>query len=385
MARVVLEKLTKVFKGPQGQCVRAVDQVDLTVEDKELLVLLGPSGCGKTTLLRLVAGVEDLCHGNVLIDGKLMNHVEPRDRDVAMVFQKDALYPHLNVAQNIGFGLKLRKHGPVEIDRRVKEVAERLQLSDWLERKPHELSGGQRQRVALGRAIVRQPKVFLLDEPLSNLDRPMRSQMRAEIVKLHRELGATMIYVTHDQAEAMTLGDRIAVMKAGRIQQVDTALGVYERPGNVFVADFMGSHSMNLFSGRVAQRDGELVFEEKTPSAGMEAIRVKLGTEASLRLKEYSGKEIVLGLRAEDLVVSLNAQAATGRLLVQARVDLVEPIGSTTYIHASTPAHSLVARAEPLQRIALDEKISLKFDIGQAHFFDPASGSRIECGTRTGG
>src|SRR5436309_7043550 len=260
MARVVLENLSKRFTGPGGETIRALDKASLAIEERELLVLVGPSGCGKTTTLRLIAGLEEPTSGTVAIDGQVVNPVPPQDRDIAMVFQNYALYPHMSVYENMAFGLKLRKCPRAETDRRVKAAAELLGLTACLERKPQALSGGQRQRVALGRAIVRQPKVFLFDEPLSNLDPQMRAQMRAEISRLHRRLASTMIYVTHDPVEAMTLGERIAVMREGAIQQVAAPMELYRRPANLFVAGFIGWPPMNLFLGTVLEKGRALFF-----------------------------------------------------------------------------------------------------------------------------
>ena len=246
MARVVIENLTKVFKGLGGQVIRAVDNISLAAEDQEFLVLVGPSGCGKTTTLRLIAGLEEATHGTISIGGRIMNGVAPKDRDVAMVFQNYALYPHMSAYENMAFGLKLRRCPKAEIERRVNEAAELLGLNGCLKRQPHELSGGQRQRVAIGRAIVRRPRLFLFDEPLSNLDAPLRAQMRDEIARLHGQLGATIIYVTHDQVEAMTLGDRVVVMQRGVIQQVGEPEELYRRPANPFVAGFIGALPMNF-------------------------------------------------------------------------------------------------------------------------------------------
>ncbi len=297
VARVVIEHLTRFFQEPRGKRIRAVEDASLTVEDKELLVLVGPSGCGKTTTLRLIAGLDEPDAGAVFIDGLDMSHVAAKDRDIAMVFQNYALYPHMSAYENMAFGLKLRKLPRPETERRVKEAAEMLDLGDCLNRIPSDLSGGQRQRVAVGRAIVRRPKVFLFDEPLSNLDAQMRVQMRAEISRLHHRLAATMIYVTHDQGEAMTLGHRIAVMKTGVIQQVDEPLKLYGHPANLFVAGFIGSPPMNLFHGMVVRRGDGLFFQPKAgegaPAPAGIAIRLEDGTTA--RMGEWVGKPILLG------------------------------------------------------------------------------------------
>src|SRR5690554_686499 len=292
MASVTLERVTKRFGN-----VIAVDEASLEIRDKEFLVLVGPSGCGKSTTLRMVAGLEDVTEGNIYIGDRLVNDVPPKDRDIAMVFQNYALYPHMDVYNNMAFGLKLRKFPKSEIDRRVKEAARMLGIENLLDRKPKQLSGGQRQRVAVGRAIVREPKVFLMDEPLSNLDAKLRVQMRAELSKLHRRLEATVIYVTHDQTEAMTMGDRIVVMKDGFIQQVGAPLEVYEKPVNVFVAGFIGSPAMNFMEG-VLRRDGETYFIDaktfKLPIPAEKAASIK-------NLGKYVDKQVVLGIRPEDI------------------------------------------------------------------------------------
>src|SRR5436309_5695304 len=295
MARVVLQNLCKTFRGAKGEEVVAVRDANLVVEDKEFLVLVGPSGCGKSTTLRMIAGLEEISQGTISIDGRVVNDVEPKHRDIAMVFQNYALYPHMTVYENMAFGLKLRKFPRAETDQRVREAAEILGLKPYFDRLPKALSGGQRQRVAVGRAIVRKPKVFLFDEPLSNLDAHMRVQMRAEISKLHGRLGATMIYVTHDQVEAMTMGDRIVVMKDGIIQQVDEPIALYDNPKNMFVAGFIGSPPMNFFKGTIEQRSGGLWFVE----AG-NGFAVHVNDDMAKKLTGYVGRAVVFGSRPED-------------------------------------------------------------------------------------
>ena len=292
MAQVVLERLTKVFQGPGGEGIRAVDNLSLVVEDKELLALVGPSGCGKTTTLRLISGLEEPTSGTISLNGQVVNRLPPKDRDIAMVFQNHALYPHMSVYENMAFGLKLRHFPKAEIDQRVKEAAQILDLGACLDRKPAALSGGQRQRVALGRAIVRRPKLFLLDEPLSNLDAQTRLQLRAEIARLHTRIGSTMIYVTHDQVEALTLGQRVAVMKDGVIQQVADPMTLYRQPANLFVAGFIGSPPMNFFDGTVSAEKDALVFEEQRShgAALPQPITVLLDGVSALRLRGYLGK-----------------------------------------------------------------------------------------------
>jgi multiple sugar transport system ATP-binding protein len=378
MARVVLENLTKLFRGSQGEELCAVRDAGLAVEDQEFLVLVGPSGCGKSTTLRMIAGLEEVTRGTITIDGRVVNRVEPKDRDIAMVFQNYALYPHMTVAENMAFGLKLRKLPRDQIARRVTETADLLGLSGCLNRLPKTLSGGQRQRVALGRAIVRKPKVFLFDEPLSNLDAQMRAQMRVEISKLHQRLGATMIYVTHDQVEAMTMGDRIAVMNEGVIQQVADPLTLYHRPTNRFVAGFIGSPPMNFFHGSVAESAGSLVFLEQAqpnakPAGG---FALRLPAPAVRQLTACVGNRIVLGLRPESIGDGALANTSATEP-IEAMVEVVEPIGAETYLHLTTGMHTLVARVRSQSRPEVSRRLKLAFDMSQAHFFDPTTGAAI--------
>jgi multiple sugar transport system ATP-binding protein len=395
MARVVLEHLTKVFSGQKGENVRAVEDVNLTVEDKELVVLVGPSGCGKTTTLRLIAGLEDATSGSVSIDGQAMNGVAPKERDVAMVFQNHALYPHMTGYENMAFGLKLRRLPRPEIQKRVKEAAELLDLSDCLDRLPQALSGGERQRVALGRAIVRRPKVFLFDEPLSNLDAPMRGQMRAEIARLHSRLGATMIYVTHDQIEAMTLGQRIAVMNEGVIQQVGGPMEVYEHPANRFVAGFIGSPPMNFFNGTLVENGNGLCFQAE---GGEPSLKLQT-SNSKLQLRHYVGKRVVLGLRPESIrtqtagseakgtaggggveaaagslggIPALRGEAEAG-MVVEAVAEVVEALGPQTHLYLAREGHRFVARGQVSDHVRAGQRVSALFDLRAAHFFDPAT------------
>ena len=379
MARVVLEHLTKVFRGPGGEAIRAVDDASLTVEDKELLVLVGPSGCGKTTTLRLIAGLEEVTAGSVSIDGQIVNDVAPKDRNIAMVFQNHALYPHMSVYENLAFGLKLRKHPKVEIEQRVKQAAGILGLAACLDRKPAELSGGQRQRVAVGRALVRQPKVFLFDEPLSNLDANLRRQMRAEISRLHRQLAATMIYVTHDQVEALTLGDRIAVMKGGVIQQVAGPMNLYRNPANLFVAGFFGSPPMNFFPGTVVPKGNALFFQEQiaTGAAAPDPITLPLAEATAPRMDGYRGKKVILGIRPEDIASKTYVREAPPDRTVEAVAEIIQPMGSETYIYLAGGAHPFVARVPASDPVRVNQNISLVFDMRNAHFFDPASETAI--------
>ena len=372
MARVVIEHFYKNYKGPGREDIVAVSDANLVVEDGEFLVLVGPSGCGKSTVLRTIAGLEEITQGAISIDGQIVNDLPPQARDVAMVFQNYALYPHMTVFENMAFGLKLRKLPKLEIQQRVQEAAAILGLAPLLDRLPKALSGGQRQRVAVCRAIVRKPKVFLFDEPLSNLDAQMRVQMRTEISRLHARLGATMIYVTHDQAEAMTMGDRIAVMKDGIIQQVAEPLRLYQQPANLFVAGFIGSPPMNFFKGVLLQKGDMLYFAEQNGrniSAAQTILRVDAPQNS--RLAGYVGNPVVLGVRPENIANSLDeSQRENG---VAATVELVEPMGAETWLHLSTGAHRFIARVPAANKSAVNDQVSLTFDMAKAHFFDPVS------------
>ncbi|MDR1211074.1 MAG: sn-glycerol-3-phosphate ABC transporter ATP-binding protein UgpC, partial [Spirochaetaceae bacterium] len=331
MAKVELKSITKVYDGN----VKAVDNANIVVEDREFVVLVGPSGCGKSTTLRMVAGLEDITEGELYIDGELMNDVPPKDRNIAMVFQNYALYPHMTVYDNMAFGLKIKKVPKSEIDTRVHEAARVLDIEKFLDRKPKALSGGQRQRVAVGRAIVRNPKVFLFDEPLSNLDAKLRVQMRAELSDLHIRLNATMIYVTHDQVEAMTMANKIVVMKDGRVQQIGSPLHLYNYPVNKFVAGFIGSPPMNFLTVKVAEQGGSVILEEGTFS-------VRPGGEHAEYLKKYAGKEIYFGIRPEDL-----SYAGEGKEGIPVKITVVEPLGADIHLWLSTGTQPLVARTEP--------------------------------------
>ena len=359
MAEVVLKGVSKVF----GKDVVAVDGADIHIEDRSFVVLVGPSGCGKSTTLRMVAGLEEITEGEIYIDGTLVNDIPPKDRDIAMVFQNYALYPHMSVYQNMAFGLKLRKYPRQEIDTRVREAAEILGIEELLERKPRALSGGQRQRVAVGRAIVRKPKVFLFDEPLSNLDAKLRVQMRTEISKLHRRLEATMLYVTHDQTEAMTMGDRIVVMKDGRIQQNDSPLNLYNFPANQFVAGFIGSPSMNFFEGRLTNGAGGLVFDEG-------GIQLPLPSSQAGGLGDHAGQEVVLGIRPEDIHDPATMAPGVDAVEIEATVEVVEPMGNEVFLYLTTGRSSFVARVDPLHVPAVEQRVRLAVEIGKAHYFD---------------
>ncbi len=359
MAQVTLDKLSKSYPEKTGPGVRAVKDVSLTIADREFMVLVGPSGCGKSTTLRMIAGLEEISGGTIAIDGTVINAMAPKDRDIAMVFQNYALYPHMSVYDNMAFGLKMRKFPKADIDVRVREAATLLGLEAHLERKPKTLSGGQRQRVAVGRAIVRKPKVFLFDEPLSNLDAKMRVAMRRELSKLHARLGATMIYVTHDQVEAMTMGDRICVMKDGVIMQVATPLELYHRPKNLFVAGFIGSPPMNFLRGRIQAGAGATFVEG---DEGKPGVRLELPAELARRA---AGRPVILGIRPEDVSV-----AAPGETGIEAKVELFEPMGAEAYVHASTGLNTLVARVSPEGKFEVGQGVRLKFDLERAHVFD---------------
>jgi multiple sugar transport system ATP-binding protein len=363
MATVCLDNLRKVY--PNGHV--AVAGASFEVADGELLVLVGPSGCGKTTLLRMIAGLETISEGTLSIGGRVVNEVAPKERDIAMVFQNYALYPHMSVAENLGFGLKLRGHPRAEIERRVREAARLLELEARLDARPAALSGGQRQRVALGRALVRDPKVFLLDEPLSNLDAKLRLAMRVEIARLHRRLGATMVYVTHDQVEAMTLGQRIVVLDGGVIQQIDTPMALYERPANLFVACFLGSPAMNLLRGTLHAAEGGLQLATAQGS-------VPLGQPPqATALTPWLGRELVLGVRPEDL----QPAGAGHRACLQAQLELVEPVGNETFLNLRHGGQTLVSRVPPRPLPAPGSTLALGFAPDRLHFFEAAGGARI--------
>ena len=371
MAKVTLRNIQKVYCGKAGRQTVAVKDFDLEVQDREFVVLVGPSGCGKTTTLRMIAGLEEISGGEIEIDGKRMNDIPPKDRDLAMVFQNYALYPHMSVEQNLAFGLQLRRHPKEEITRRVREAATILGIETLLGRRPADLSGGQRQRVALGRAIVRQPKVFLFDEPLSNLDAKMRVQMRTELTKLHQRLRATMIYVTHDQIEAMTMGDRIVVMREGVIQQIDSPLVLYRDPSNLFVAGFLGSPPMNFISGKLKESSGGLVFKEAEGGV----IECKLEDRPAAR--QYVGKEVILGLRPEDILLHEGADRPPG-LWFQALIDVIEPMGPDTNYYLQTGAHVIVCRnTASADSNDGGHRIRFQIKVQNAHLFDPASTMRI--------
>jgi multiple sugar transport system ATP-binding protein len=344
------------------------------VKDGEFMVLVGPSGCGKSTTLRMIAGLEEISGGTISIDGRVVNNVLPKDRDIAMVFQNYALYPHMSVYDNMAFGLKLRKFPKADIDARVREAAAILGLEPYLDRKPKALSGGQRQRVAVGRAIVRKPKVFLFDEPLSNLDAKMRVSTRTEISKLHARLNATMIYVTHDQVEAMTMGDRICVMKDGRIMQVATPLELYNKPENVFVAGFIGSPPMNFFKGRLQKSTsspGLLEFTETNDKGA--PVRVTLDAALSAKGATYAGKEVIFGIRPEDVLDTATSASPNPAHTTEVKVEVSEPMGAETYLYLATGSTNFIARVRPTDRFDVGQAVKVTFKMEAAHLFDPTT------------
>lgn len=358
MASVTYKNVVKQFGD-----IKAVNNMDFHVEDKEFLVLVGPSGCGKSTALRLLAGLEEITSGEIMIDDRVVNDVAPKDRDIAMVFQSYALYPHLSVYDNLAFGLKLKKTPKEEIKQRVEEAADILGIHDLLERKPRQLSGGQRQRVAVGRAIVRHPNVFLFDEPLSNLDAKLRVQMRAEITKLHKRLETTFVYVTHDQVEAMTMATRIAVINYGVLQQIDTPQTLYDKPDNLFVAGFIGSPSMNFFPAKLEEKKGGIYVENENFSLPLPKSRADV-------YKEHVGKEIIFGIRPENIhnpaFVPMNTKVEEAN----AKVDVTELMGNEIFLHLKSGETSFVARVDPRSKYTVDEEIKMAFDMESCHIFD---------------
>ncbi|MCF0261981.1 MAG: sn-glycerol-3-phosphate ABC transporter ATP-binding protein UgpC [Sphaerochaetaceae bacterium] len=356
MAEVLLKNICKIYDGG----VKAVNDVNIEIKDKEFVVLVGPSGCGKSTTLRMVAGLEDISSGELLIDGKLVNDVPPKDRDIAMVFQNYALYPHMTVYDNMAFGLKIRKFPKEEIDARVREAAKILDIEELLDRKPKALSGGQRQRVAVGRAIVRKPKVFLFDEPLSNLDAKLRVQMRAEISGLHHRLQATMIYVTHDQVEALTMADKIVVMKLGVIQQIGGPLELYNNPDNKFVAGFIGSPPMNFMNCNVMAEGDDIYVHEGD-------FRLKVTAAQAKLLKAYVGKQVTFGIRPED--VAYTKEPVDGAT-IDGSVSVVEPLGSETHVFVATSKNQITGKIDPSVIVKVGEKISITPNMEKAKFFD---------------
>ncbi len=367
MANVTLENVTKVFPGGTV----AVSEFSLDIENQEFVVLVGPSGCGKSTTLRMIAGLEEVTAGTIRIGDRVVNDVPPKDRDIAMVFQNYALYPHMTVYKNMAFGLKLRRFKKDVIHKRVVEAAKILGIESLLERKPKQLSGGQRQRVAVGRAIVRQPQAFLFDEPLSNLDAKLRVEMRAELKRLHHRLQTTVIYVTHDQAEAMTLGDRVVVMKDGEIQQVAPPLRIYDFPANRFVAGFLGTPAMNFVGGRL-EGEGErleIVLDE---------TRIRLPEAMARRVAEYAGREVTLGVRPEDMGPEATGKFAGEGNVMPGVVRVVEPLGDEQIVHLSGPTGAtLVGKMDSHVRVDVDQEIDVNLAMKRVHLFDDETGANI--------
>ncbi len=367
MARVSLRNICKTY--PNGNQV--VKNVNLEIADKEFMVLVGPSGCGKSTTLRMVAGLEEITEGQIFIDDVLVNDIPAKNRDIAMVFQNYALYPHMTIYNNLAFALKLRKYPKKEIDRRVNEAAEILSISTYLNRKPKELSGGERQRVAVGRAIVRKPKVFLFDEPLSNLDAKLRVQMRMELQKLHNRLQCTMIYVTHDQVEALTLGDRITVMSKGAIQQVDEPVTLYENPTNQFVAGFIGSPPMNFLNGEISKEGQDYYFSTR-------GVKLRVLPSDYDKLQKYGRKKVVMGIRSEDIYDKIFAQDARPEFTLTATVEVVEPMGSENYLYLNAGESNFIVRVSNQDTASTNQDVQVVFDMSKALFFDLETGAALK-------
>ncbi len=365
MASVTYEHVFKEFG-----TVTAVNDLNLKIDDKEFLVFVGPSGCGKTTALRLLAGLEEITKGDIKIADRVVNDVPPKDRDIAMVFQSYALYPHMTVYDNLAFGLKLRKTPKDEIKRRVNAAAEILGIGELLARKPRQLSGGQRQRVAVGRAIVREPKVFLFDEPLSNLDAKLRIAMRAEITKLHHRLGTTFIYVTHDQMEAMTMATRIAVINKGILQQLDTPQMLYDNPDNLFVAGFIGSPAMNFFKAKLQKQDGKLIVDAGSFSVPVPDDRMKA-------YDGFVGKDVVFGIRPEDIYNPAFVPTGIHAAPIETKVDVTELMGNEIFLYLVSGTNSIVARVDPRTNFRIGDKVQVSFNMDKCHLFDPETDKAI--------
>lgn len=362
MAKVTLKGIKKIYPGN----VMAVKDFNMDIEHQEFIVLVGPSGCGKTTTLRMIAGLEEITEGELHIGDKLVNNVAPKDRDIAMVFQNYALYPHMTVYENMAFGLKLKKVPKAEIDEKVKNAAKILEIEALLDRKPKALSGGQRQRVALGRAIVREPKVFLMDEPLSNLDAKLRVQMRTEIAKLHKRLKTTFIYVTHDQTEAMTMGTRIVIMKDGDVQQIDTPQNAYDKPNNLFVACFIGSPQMNVLTAEVIQDNDQVALKLGDGSV----ITLIAETQKVLREQGYIGKKVHMGIRPENLHDCEVDALSSGYSIIKGNVEVAELMGSETYLYLSIAGQQITARVDSHSRKRAGDNVELQFHCDKIHVFD---------------
>lgn len=366
MAEIKLEGVSKIFQ----KSTRAVQEIDLEIKDKEFVVLVGPSGCGKSTILRMIAGLEEISEGKLYIDKMLVNDLPPKDRNIAIVFQNYALYPHMTAYENLAFGLKIKKVDKKTIREKVMKAAGILEIEDLLDRKPKAMSGGQNQRVAIGRAIVREPKVFLFDEPLSNLDANLRVQMRIEIAKLHKRLDATVVYVTHDQVEAMTLGDRIVILNKGRIQQVDTPSELYANPANMFVAGFIGTPPMNFIQGRVSRRDQGILFSDLSQS-------FEVGFALDHPLSTYVEKEVVLGIRSEDIYNQTNTSGGHFKEF-NCKIEFIEKLGHEIYAYILLQEQQIISRLKADAEIEKGSKINLYFDISKMYFFDKVTGVVIK-------
>jgi multiple sugar transport system ATP-binding protein len=370
MAEVTLEHISKIYPGSKRKqsAPKAIDDISFTVRDKEFMVIVGPSGCGKSTLLRMIAGLEEIDEGTLSIDGKIINDLDPSERDIAMVFQNYALYPHMTVYDNMAFGLKLKRIGKAEIKERVMQTAQLLEMEEVLDRKPKTLSGGQRQRVAIGRAIIRRPKVFLFDEPLSNLDAKLRSQMRIELQRLHREINATMIYVTHDQVEAMTLGNRIAVLSKGKLMQLDTPMHLYNSPENKFVAGFIGSPTMNFINGSIENENGYFFIHES------KNFRIPLGSLLPQALENYIGKPIQLGIRPEHIFISDENNITPQSALV---VTAYENMGNEQLVYVSLADKTLIIRTAPRETVEVGKEKEIRFLTEKIIYMNEVSGDVI--------
>jgi len=366
MAQITLKDVSKTYKGG----VKAVDAINLGIENKEFMVLVGPSGCGKSTTLRMIAGLEDITEGKIWIGDRLVNDVPAKDRDISMVFQNYALYPHMTVFENMAFGLKLRKYPKSEIVRRVNEATDILGIKKLMERRPKQLSGGERQRVALGRAIVRKPQAFLFDEPLSNLDAKLRVQMRTEIHKLRLRLQTTFIYVTHDQTEALTLGDRIVIMKDGMVQQCADPMLIYDKPVNKFVASFIGTPPISLMNGKIIKKERKYYFDEGK-------FQVKIVEEMYREIAPYEGREVVFGIRSEDVHDKLFVSEASPENTICATCEVVEPLGSEVYLYLNSGKNMFIARVGAHNRPDVNRDMDFVFDMSKVHFFDSETENTI--------
>lgn len=371
MAGIKLENLSKIYKNKNKEETRAVNKINLEIKDKEFLVLVGPSGCGKSTTLRMIAGLEDISEGKLFIDDKLVNDLPPKDRDISIVFQNYALYPHMTAYQNLEFGLKIKKIDKKTIRERVEKTAKILDIEDLLNRKPKTMSGGQKQRVAIGRAIVRNPKVFLFDEPLSNLDAKLRGQMRVEIAKLHKTLKTTVVYVTHDQVEAMTLGERIVLMNKGEIQQVDTPTELYNNPQNIFVAGFIGTPSMNFIKGNFNKKENKIEFHDKSNVLQFEVNKNDY-------LLKYIGKEVTLGIRSENITNIIDPKSENDFASFESKILFMEELGHEKFAFVKFNNEEIVARLKPDNEITIDEKMKLYLQKSKMHFFDTDSGNLLK-------